>query len=156
MTFVHFSQTVIGPVGIAEENGRITRLQLAAEKTIHPPYVEKQTPLLRRAFRQLHEYLAGKRKTFTLPLAPCGTPFHLRVLEELAKIPYGQCTTYGELARRAGSPNAARAVGRAMNTNPIAIFLPCHRVIGANGALTGFGAGLPLKQKLLELEGFHA
>ena len=102
--------------------------------------------------RQLEEYFAGRRRSFDLPLAPRGTPFQLRVWEELRRIPYAQTLSYGELARRLGDPALTRAVGAANGANPISIIIPCHRVIGANGALVGYGGGLPIKQALLELE----
>lgn len=112
----------------------------------------KETPLLREAKRQLREYFAGSRSRFDLPLAPAGTLFQRRVWEELQKIPYGETISYGTLAARIGNPKAGRAVGMANHRNPIAIIIPCHRVIGADGSLTGYGGGLPLKEKLLALE----
>ena len=108
--------------------------------------------LEREARRQLEEYFAGRRKTFDLPLRPNGTDFQRRVWEELLQIPYGQTATYGEIAKRIGNPNAARAVGQACNANPIPIFIPCHRVVGSNSRLTGFALGLDVKSALLELE----
>jgi methylated-DNA-[protein]-cysteine S-methyltransferase len=104
------------------------------------------------AIRQLDAYFAGERTDFDLPLAPSGTPFQLRVWQELARIPYGVTMSYGELAKRVGNPNASRAVGLANGRNPIPIIVPCHRVIGANGKLTGFGGGLWRKEKLLQIE----
>jgi len=109
---------------------------------------------LDRAKQGLDEYFAGRRRGFELPLdLVLSTPFSRRVLEELARVPYGEVTTYGALAARSGKPQAARAVGTIMNRNPIAIVLPCHRVIGASGKLVGYGGGLDRKQRLLELEG---
>jgi len=147
-------QFEIGPVTLDEEDGKLTRLGLPGTRL--PPLDADakigDTPLSRRAFRELEEYFAGRRATFTLPLAPRGTPFQLRVWAELRKVEYGGRVSYGELAKRAGSPAAARAVGGAMNKNPLAIFIPCHRVVGSGGSLTGFGGGLPLKEKLLGLE----
>jgi methylated-DNA-[protein]-cysteine S-methyltransferase len=105
------------------------------------------------AIRQLNEYLAGKRKTFTVPLHFMGTPFQLKVWDELRRIPYGETRSYGELAGRVGNLKAQRAVGMANNKNPIAILVPCHRVIGKDGSLTGYAGGLELKRRLLELEG---
>ena len=102
---------------------------------------------------QLREYFAGTRRTFDLPLDPRGTPFERRVWARLREIPYGATTSYGAIALEFGLLNAARAVGRANGSNPIPIVIPCHRVIGADGTLTGFGGGLPLKRALLELEG---
>ncbi|WEN14048.1 methylated-DNA--[protein]-cysteine S-methyltransferase [Rhodanobacter sp. AS-Z3] len=102
--------------------------------------------------KQLQEYFAGKRQHFELPLHPVGTPFQLSVWQQLRLIPYGTTISYGELARRVGNPNASRAVGAANGRNPLSIVVPCHRVIGSNGSLTGFSGGLPIKQKLLALE----
>lgn len=101
---------------------------------------------------QLKAYFAGELERFDLDLAPEGTPFQQRVWGELGKIPYGATISYGELARRIGNPNASRAVGLANGSNPIPIVIPCHRVIGSNGKLTGYGGGLPLKERLLALE----
>lgn len=103
--------------------------------------------------RELDEYFAGQRTTFDLPLDLRAAPFHVEVLQELALVPYGRTTTYGALASQVGRPRAARAVGTVMNRNPIPIVLPCHRVVGANGSLTGYAGGLDLKLKLLQLEG---
>ena len=102
---------------------------------------------------QLREYFAGKRRKFTFPLAPRGTEFQQRVWDELLRIPYGATVSYRELAARVGNPAAQRAVARANATNPIAVVVPCHRVIGADGTLTGYGGGLDKKRQLLELEG---
>ena len=112
-----------------------------------------ETPLLARGRAELAEYFQGKRRAFDLPLAPKGTPFQQRVWQELAKVPWGTVVTYGELAVRVGSPKACRAVGQANHNNPLPIFLPCHRVVGANGSLTGYAGGLDVKQWLLQLEG---
>jgi methylated-DNA-[protein]-cysteine S-methyltransferase len=101
---------------------------------------------------QLGEYFAGERTRFDLPLAPRGTDFQLSVWRELLDIPYGQTVSYGQLALRVGSPGAARAVGLANGSNPIALVVPCHRVIGANGTLTGYGGGMERKRWLLDLE----
>ncbi len=112
--------------------------------------------VLERAAQQLAEYFAGKRREFDLPLAPKGTGFQERAWRALLAIPYGETRTYGEQARAIGRPAASRAVGAANGKNPIAIIIPCHRVIGANGTLTGYGGGLPLKRWLLEHEAKHA
>jgi methylated-DNA-[protein]-cysteine S-methyltransferase len=103
--------------------------------------------------RELDEYFAGTRKVFDLPLDLRVAPFHADVLAELARVPYGQTETYGALAAKAGRPKAARAVGTVMNRNPIPIVLPCHRIVGANGSLTGYAGGLDVKLRLLQLEG---
>lgn len=109
-------------------------------------------PVLTAAAQQLEEYFAGRRTEFDLPLAPEGTEFQRRVWAELLQIPFGETVTYGELARRLGDPNGSRAVGLANGRNPIGIVIPCHRVVGAAGDLTGYGGGLPRKRLLLDLE----
>jgi methylated-DNA-[protein]-cysteine S-methyltransferase len=114
--------------------------------------VEERTPLLDEAVRQLQEYFAGTRRDFDLPLDPAGTPFQQSVWMVLRTIPYGQTMSYGEQARRLGDPNKARAVGAANGKNPLSIVVPCHRVVGSNGHLTGFAAGLDVKSWLLDHE----
>ena len=109
-------------------------------------------PLLVQAVKQLRSYFGGDLREFDLPLAPQGTDFQLRVWRELRSIPYGRTRSYMEVAGAIGAPKAVRAVGAANGANPIVIVVPCHRVIGSNGKLTGFGGGLPLKQRLLQLE----
>ena len=106
----------------------------------------------RAAIEQLGEYFAGDRREFDLPLALDGTEFQLRVWRALQQIPYGRTATYGEIATGLGHPSAARAVGMANNRNPIAVIIPCHRVVGSNGALVGYGGGLDRKRALLDLE----
>lgn len=116
-----------------------------------PSWKEDGKPL-KETIRQLRAYFAGKLEQFDLPLAPQGTPFQLDVWRQLCEIPYGETISYGQLAQRIGNPNASRAVGLANGSNPIPIIIPCHRVIGSNGKLTGYGGGLPIKEKLLALE----
>jgi methylated-DNA-[protein]-cysteine S-methyltransferase len=116
-----------------------------------PDWREDSSPFT-EPIRQLLAYFAGNLETFNLPLAPQGTPFQQKVWDELLNIPYGETVSYGQLAQRIGNPNASRAVGLANGSNPIPIVIPCHRVIGANGKLTGYGGGLPIKEKLLALE----
>lgn len=116
-----------------------------------PGWTEDPTAFA-QARQQLGEYFAGKRRQFDLKLAPEGTAFQLDVLKALQAIPYGQTRSYAELARSIGRPKAVRAVGSANGRNPLPIVIPCHRVIGANGSLTGFGGGLPTKKALLTLE----
>lgn len=113
---------------------------------------EPETELLKKAGDQLTEYFQGKRKVFDLPLKPAGTEFQKKVWSALCTIPYGQTRSYGEIAAQIGSPKACRAVGGANNKNPIMIFIPCHRVIGADGSLVGFGGGLYAKKYMLDLE----
>jgi methylated-DNA-[protein]-cysteine S-methyltransferase len=112
-------------------------------------------PLLRRAAEQLTAYFEGRRRTFSLPLAPVGTPFQRRVWAELIRIPWGSTISYSTLARRAERPRAIRAAGAANGRNPISIVVPCHRVVGKDGCLTGYGGGLEKKRALLELERAH-
>lgn len=109
-------------------------------------------PLLARARDQLEDYLAGRRRDFDLPLAPAGDAFHQRVWALLREIPYGQTRSYGDLARALGQPGAAQAVGNANGDNPLSIVVPCHRVVGADGSLTGYAGGLERKRWLLALE----
>ena len=116
------------------------------------PEWQEDASTLKEVLRQLKAYFAGELENFDLQLSPQGTPFQQRVWGELQKIPYGKTISYGELARRIGNPKASRAVGLANGSNPISIVIPCHRVIGANGKLTGYGGGLPIKEKLLALE----
>lgn len=106
----------------------------------------------KEALRQLREYFAGARREFDLAIAPRGTPFQERVWRELRKIPFGETASYGAIAERIGNPRACRAVGMANSKNPIPIIIPCHRIIGKDGSLTGFGGGLTVKQQLLDLE----
>ena len=121
------------------------------QKAPQPEWQRAVEPVA-QARRQLEEYFTGTRQQFELPLNPHGTPFQLEVWWELARIPYGATVSYGELARRIAQPQAVRAVGAANGRNPLPIILPCHRVIGADGSLTGFGGGLPTKRYLLSLE----
>jgi methylated-DNA-[protein]-cysteine S-methyltransferase len=107
---------------------------------------------LEKTISQLRSYFAGEREEFDLTLAPEGTPFQQEVWKRLCAIPYGETISYGELAKQIGNPQASRAVGLANGSNPIPIVIPCHRVIGSNGKLTGYGGGLPIKEKLLALE----
>ncbi len=146
--------TPLGEMALGEEGGKISRLWLRAQDA---PEAEPDspTPLLRQAARQLEEYFAGRRKVFDLPLNPQGTPFQQKVWRALCAVPYGQTASYGRIAAAVGSPKACRAVGMANHANPIAIFIPCHRIIGSDGSLTGYGGGLDIKRALLALEAKH-
>lgn len=150
MDFLLFD-TTLGQMALAGEDGAITRLYLPNAPL--PRIASGETPLLARGRAQLLEYLAGARKEFDLPLAPRGTPFQRRVWAVLEGIPYGQTRSYRDVALAADCPRGFRAVGMANNRNPIAIFIPCHRVVGADGSLVGYGGGLDLKRRLLALEG---
>ena len=137
----------VGPLTLVERDGALVRLAFGRLRDPSPA-----SPLLDHAAAQLREYFAGSRQEFDLPLAPAGTEFQLACWQALAEIPYGETRSYGEQARRIGRPDRARAVGAANGANPIAIILPCHRVIGADGSLVGFGGGLETKRRLLDLE----
>ena len=142
-------ETKFGKIGITEDEGVIVRLWLPSEVTVQSE--DSATPLIEKAFRELDEYFKGARHTFTVPMKPVGTPFMLAAWQALVEIPYGQTATYGEIASRIGHPGAARAVGMACSRNPLALFVPCHRVVATHG-LGGFREGLPMKKELLALE----
>ena len=147
-------ESPVGPLLLATDDGGLRSIEfLNGRRTAqaNPQWHDDAEPL-REIIRQLRAYFAGDLETFDLPLAPQGTPFQLSVWNRLCEIPYGETISYGELARRIGNPNASRAVGLANGSNPIPIVIPCHRVIGSNGKLTGYGGGLPIKEKLLGLE----
>lgn len=149
---VWFYDYPVGRVGIAERDGSISHLFFGADKS--PLSLEAaETELIKQAARQLDEYFAGGRMAFDLPLAPQGTDFQKAVWNALLLIPAGQTRSYKEIAVAVGRPGACRAVGMANNRNPIAIIIPCHRVVGSDGGLVGYGGGLGVKRYLLELEG---
>ncbi len=144
---------IAGETGLAAvswENERPSRIRARAE-LLAPDH-----PVLQLAETQLNEYFAGQRQTFDLPLQPEGTPFQQEVWQALAEIPYGETRSYRDIATRIGRPKAVRAVGAANGRNPLSIIIPCHRVIGANGSLTGFAGGLEVKQRLLKIEDARA
>lgn len=141
----------IGELAIVEDGGGISDLFLRKSREAVDAR-EGMTPVLERAAAELDEYFAGKRKTFTVPLALHGTSFQKSVWQALREIPYGQTRSYGEIARAVGSPKGFRAVGLACNRNPVLLMVPCHRVVGRDGGLTGFACGLAAKRFLLELE----
>ncbi|HKP54549.1 MAG TPA: methylated-DNA--[protein]-cysteine S-methyltransferase [Chloroflexia bacterium] len=146
----------LGPILLTSDGAGLTGLYMSeykhGEEVRDDWILGDNAPLLQEAKRQLTAYFDGTLKEFDLPLTMRGTPFQLRVWEELTRIPYGTTISYGELARRVGNPNASRAVGLANGRNPISIIVPCHRVIGSDGKLTGYGGGLPRKSALLSFE----
>lgn len=147
--------SMLGVIELTEENGALTRAQLladAAPELEAIPRREAASPLLAEAEQQFNEYFAHVRRSFALPLAPAGTEFQKSVWRELEKIPYGQTRTYGQIAAAIGRPQAARAVGGACHCNPLWLIVPCHRVVGASGALTGYADGLEVKAGLLAWE----
>ena len=143
--------TALGKIAVAQHEGKITHLE-PVKNFDKAGKILRETPLTKKAAAQLGEYLAGKRKTFDLPLAPKGTPFQQAVWRALLDIPYGKTCAYGDIARAVNNPKAVRAVGGANNKNPIFIIVPCHRVIGKDGSLTGYGGGMDMKKRLLALE----
>jgi methylated-DNA-[protein]-cysteine S-methyltransferase len=155
ITFMHIASPV-GPLLLAADDLGMRVIEFHAPRYPIPPGADwrrGEHELLRAAKAQLDEYFAGTRRDFDLPLAPQGTPFQREVWHALASIAYGETISYAQLASRIGRPAAVRAVGAANGRNPLPIVLPCHRVIGRDGGLTGFGGGLPTKRYLLTLEG---
>jgi len=147
-------QSPVGPLLLAGSRDGLNYVSFSRGKhavAVDPGWTEDSS-LFHDAIRQLREYCAGERKTFSLTLSPEGTDFQQAVWSGLQKIPYGETISYQQLAESIGKPKAVRAVGAANGANPIPIIIPCHRVIGHDGSLTGFGGGLPLKKRLLELE----
>ena len=145
----------VGPLAARAENGRLTELSFhtGARVDNHTANDDpRNVPVLELVRTQISEYFARKRTHFEVPLEPRGTDFYRRVWAELLKIPYGHTWSYGQLAANIGMPDMARAVGAANGANPIAIIVPCHRVIGADGSLVGYGGGLSRKRLLLDLE----
>lgn len=147
----------LGPMIAVAEGGALAALDFTDAKyarSPEPSWIEDASwPVLRACVAQLAEYFAGERGRFDLALAPHGTPFQRRVWAEIAKVPYGETIPYAELARRAGAPGSARAAGAATGRNPLAIVVPCHRIVATGGALTGYAGGLARKEFLLALEG---
>jgi methylated-DNA-[protein]-cysteine S-methyltransferase len=147
----------LGPVIVIAEDEGITHVDFVGakyERKVEADWIEDpKAPALAECRRQLDEYFAGKRESFDLPLAPRGTAFQQRVWKEIARVPYGKTITYGELASRAGTPGHARAAGAATGRNPIGVVVPCHRIMGSDGSLTGYAGGLERKRSLLEREG---
>lgn len=152
MNYYWYYDTMLGRLTLAQDDEGITLITFG-ENSMPDSFEQKKTPLIGEAIKQLDEYFGKKRRVFDLPLSLHGTEFEKKDWNALLTIPYGQTRSYGEIAAQIGSPKACRAVGRANGMNPIAIVIPCHRVIGANGTLTGYSAGLDKKKVLLDLEG---
>jgi len=143
-------ESPIGPLTLWEENGHLTELHFGASDAAEP-FLQK-TPLAQEAQRQLSAYFAGELQRFDLPLAPKGTAFQQACWQALLEIPYGQTRSYAEQAAAIGNPKATRAVGMANHRNPLPILIPCHRVVGKSGKLTGYAGGIDIKAYLLNLE----
>ena len=149
MSNLFFYETDLGIIGIRDNNNAITEVFYSKSK-INDHL--KETLLIRECFNQLKEYFQGTRREFTIPIEAEGSEFQKKVWKALLDIPYGQTRTYKEIAIAIGNEKACRAVGMANNRNPISIIIPCHRVIGANGKLVGYGGGLDIKEKRLNIE----
>jgi methylated-DNA-[protein]-cysteine S-methyltransferase len=154
----HHVDTRFGPMlAVVDGDDALCLLHIGPDFAAHIPAGAQQSPnRLGKVIGQLSEYCQGNRRQFDLSLAPIGTPFQQVAWQALCAIPYGETRSYGEQARALGKPAAVRAAGRANGANPIALIVPCHRVIGSNGALTGYAGGLPLKRALLDFERQHA
>ena len=152
MLDVHTYASPIGALVLAARGDALVALHYPDSGDPTPTGTARITPILARTIRQLDEYFAGTRTTFDLQLAPAGTEFQRAVWDALLAVPYGATCSYGMLAHSLGKPAASRAVGAANGRNPISVIIPCHRVIGASGALTGYAGGLPAKHFLLALE----
>jgi methylated-DNA-[protein]-cysteine S-methyltransferase len=156
MTAMAYSRmkSPIGTLTLVADDSGLRQINFSHDGRASAPNPDwhEDSSVLHEPIRQLRAYFFGELEDFDLPLKPDGTPFQQKVWNELCSIPYGSTISYGELARRIGNPNASRAVGLANGSNPIPIIIPCHRVIGSNGKLTGYGGGLPIKEKLLALE----
>ena len=151
MKSFYFYETFIGKIAIGSDGESITDLCFGIQG-ITEKFREKEMDVIKKASQELVDYFSGKLQHFSVPLNPKGTDFMKKVWGALQKIPHGKTASYKDIAELSGHPKAYRAVGLANNKNPIPIFIPCHRVIGTNGKLTGFRGGLDLKQKLLDLE----
>jgi len=148
---IHHYQSPVGILEITTDDKAVTNLNLL--ENLPAALLQTSTaPLIEKTCKQLDEYFAGKRQTFDLPLAPQGTPFQQAAWKQLQEIPYGQTISYSQEAKAIGRPKACRAVGSANGKNPIAIIIPCHRVVAANGGLGGYASGLDKKIQLLNLE----
>ena len=140
--------TIIGPIEIVEEDGYIIKLGFSIDDKVE----KEETSLIKVTYKQIEEYLLGNRKKITVPIKLKGTEFQKKVWNALLEIPYGKTMSYKQIAEKIGNPKACRAVGMANHNNPIAIIVPCHRVIGNNSKLVGYAGGVEVKQKLLEIE----
>jgi methylated-DNA-[protein]-cysteine S-methyltransferase len=148
-----YLDTPLGRLLVAGDDAGLHLISFDTQQSRPEPDWVEDADALAEAARQLDAYFAGRLEEFDLELAPEGTPFQREVWQELERIPYGTTISYGELAERIGKPSAVRAVGTANGANPLPIVIPCHRVIGADGSLTGYGGGLEKKEALLSLEG---
>ncbi|MBO3444738.1 methylated-DNA--[protein]-cysteine S-methyltransferase [Clostridium sp. CCUG 7971] len=151
MKKIFYYETKIGKIGIVQNNENITNIY-TSDKLPSDGMEVVETPLILKAANQLKDYLEGKRKSFDFSIEPEGTEFQKKVWKELQNTPYGETLSYKDIAEKIGNPKASRAIGMANNKNPILIIIPCHRIIGKNGKLVGYAAGLDMKKQLLEME----
>lgn len=151
MKKIFYYETKIGKIGIVQNNEKITNIY-TSDKLPSEGIEVIETPLIIEAANQLKDYLSGKRKSFDFPIDPKGTEFQKKVWKELQNTAYGETLSYKDIAERIGNPKASRAIGMANNKNPILIIIPCHRIIGKNGSLVGYAAGLDMKKQLLDME----
>ena len=149
MKYAALMESPVGLLTLVEEDGALVEVRFGNRGEELPVCT---TPLLKQAVQELNEYFSGQRKIFTVPLKPEGTAFQQRCWKALQQIPYGETRTYGQQAAMIGNPKACRAVGMGNHRNPLPIFIPCHRVVGANGELTGYAGGLHIKETLLHIE----
>lgn len=161
MTTLHYIEfdSPVGVLRIVADRDALRQIDFHSARAIpapDPAWVNADDTLLREAKQQLQAWFAGDRRAFELPLAPEGTPFQRDVWDALCRIPYGETVSYGDIAADVGRPDASRAVGAACGRNPLPIVIPCHRVVGRNGSLTGFGGGIEAKKTLLAVEGQQA
>jgi methylated-DNA-[protein]-cysteine S-methyltransferase len=160
MTTTTCLESPLGKLLLTSREGKLTGLYFADSPhapKIGPGWIEREeAPIFAQTREQLEEYASGERVQFDLPIAPAGTPFQLRVWQEISAIPFGKTVTYGEIARRIGSPDGVRAVGTAAGRNPLCWIIPCHRVVGRDGSPTGYAGGLRRKEALLAFESGRA
>lgn len=149
MRYIFYYETILGKMGIITEGKEVAEVFFGKKKV---QAEEKETPFIKKTYHQIEEYFIGDRKQFSVPFTIRGTDFQKKVYSALLEIPYGETRTYEEIAKEVGSPKACRAVGLTVGKNPLALLIPCHRVIGKNGDLTGYAGGLTRKKRLLELE----
>lgn len=149
MRYIFYYETILGKLGIVTEDKEVAEIFFGKKKV---QAEEKETPFIKQIYHQIEEYFIGERTHFTIPFTIKGTDFQRNVYQALLEIPYGETRTYEEVARSVGSPKACRAVGLIASKNPLSILIPCHRVIGKTGNLTGYAGGLTRKKRLLEIE----
>jgi len=158
MNYAAAYDSPLGPMILVASDEALVGLYFTGQKYVPDQsrwHADPGLPVIRTAVTELDEYFAGTRETFDVPIAPAGTAFQRAVWDAISRVPYGETITYGELARRVGRPGSARAAGAATGQNPVGVIVPCHRIVGAGGTLTGYAGGLDRKRALLTLEMKH-